>query len=278
MLDRTGGQIEPKPSSDKTLEMAQRPDFRLRRLASPPFVLGAAMLAAGAILAGPVASAFNYKRFKEPLPLKARLDALDESRLGPYRVVSRAQLDPTHAEALGTDQYITWLLEDTRVPENEPLRYAHLHISYYTGGSNLVPHTPDVCMLGHGYEPTQSHEYKDIVLDKTVGGGAELPIRVCTFGKTAVFNREEMSVIYTFNCNGTFTNRRDGVRLRVNAPANTYAYFSKIEVSFPGASRAQSIEGAQKLFSVVLPVLMEQHWPDFAAAEAAAKQDSAKVE
>ena len=68
-----------------------------------------------------------------------------------------------------------------------------------------------------------------------------------------------------------------GVRLRVNDPTKFHTFFSKVEISFPGVggvkapSRAQHIEGAQKLFRIVLPVLMEDHWPDFDVAEAQAR-------
>ena len=48
---------------------------------------------------------------------------------------------------------------------------------------------------------------------------------------------------------------------------NRYAYFSKVELTFPSATRAQSIEGAGMLFSRLLPALVDEHWPDFEAAE-----------
>jgi hypothetical protein len=38
-------------------------------------------------------------------------------------------------------------------------------------------------------------------------------------------------------------------------------------VSYPGASREQTVEGAKALFNVILPILVRDHWPDFDAAE-----------
>jgi len=68
---------------------------------------------------------------------------------------------------------------------------------------------------------------------------------------------------------------RTGVRLLINDMANTYAFFSKIETSFPLATREQNVEGARKLFGYVLPVLLRDHMPDFEAAEAEAKARAA---
>ena len=79
-------------------------------------------------------------------------------------------------------------------------------------------------------------------------------------------------MIYTFHCNGRFTATRTGVRLLLNDLTNTYAYFSKVEVSFPGATRQQSIDGAWKVYDRLLPVLLKAHWPDFEAEEEAVRR------
>jgi hypothetical protein len=58
----------------------------------------------------------------------------------------------------------------------------------------------------------------------------------------------------------------------LNDLTNTYAYFSKVEVSFPRATREQCVAGARKLYNRLLPVLLEAHWPDFEASEREARQ------
>jgi hypothetical protein len=104
------------------------------------------------------------------------------------------------------------------------------------------------------------------------GEGGGIPVRVCTFVKTAVFGGDQATVVYTFHCNGRFVSTRTDVRVRLNDLTNTYAYFSKIEVSFPGATREQSLQGAKKLFDRLLPVLTGNHFPDFDGAERAARE------
>ncbi|MCO6436366.1 MAG: hypothetical protein J5J06_04680 [Phycisphaerae bacterium] len=231
------------------------------RLITWPFVTAVVMLGVGAILAGPVTSYLRVSLVKKPIPLRAPLASLDETALFPYRVVRRERLEPTMIEELGTDEYIYWVLEDTSVDPASPLRVVTLFVTYYTGGSDLVPHTPDACYLGFGYQPAQAHENKEIVLPDGLAGESVVPVRILTFVKTAVHGGEQVSVVYTFRCNGEYVATREGVRRRVNNPLIEHAYFSKVEFSFPAATREQHLLNGGKLLERVLGVLERDHWP-----------------
>jgi len=248
---------------------SDNPEFagNATRLFSRPFLLSVLLLGVAAVLAGPIASWKDFRTFKEPIPLRTSLAALKESELVPYVVRVRRVLEPAVIEALGTTDYIHWVLEDPTASSESPLRFANLLVTYYTGGSNLVPHVPDLCYLGSGYTSAQPHETIDVNMGNASATVTSLPLRICTFAKTAVFNRDLTSVAYTFRCNNQYTASRNGVRLLTHQPGIRHAYFSKVEVSFPGASREESIEGAKKLFSVLLAVLERDHWPDFERAE-----------
>jgi len=241
------------------------------RLITPPFAIAVALLGLAAVLAGPVGRALDLRQDKAPLPLKKSLGAMDPGRLRPYTLAERQPLDPTVAEALGANDYVYWELRDTSLPKDDPLAYPRLFVTYYTGGRNLVPHTPDECFLGAGYQQAMPHENQEVPVPALAPEVETIPLRVCTFLRTAVFNHDEVTVVYTFGCNGRFTQTRTGVRLLINDPRNYHAYFSKVEVHFPGAGREQSVRGAAKLLNRVLPVLISDHWPDFAAAETAAR-------
>ncbi len=230
-----------------------------QRLLTLPFVVAVLLLGAAAILAGPVAARLDLTQGKKALPLRAPLSSLDPTRLDPYTVVRAQRLGPEMVEALGTDRYIAWRLEDTSAAADSPIRIGDLFVTYYSGGVDLVPHTPDVCYLGSGYNPKGAHENKQIQMPSV---GATVPIRVCSFVKTAIFNSDETTVVYTFYCNGRFVNTRTGVRILINDPRKTHSYFAKIEVSFPRADRKSAVEGARKLFDKVLPILVREHFPD----------------
>lgn len=236
------------------------------RIVTPHFLLAVILLGAAAALAGPIGALMEIKQDKKPLPLRKPLAAMEVRKLSPYKVVQRYTLESTVVDALGTSEYLHWQLEDTSAPKGDPLQRPSLFVTYYTGGRNLVPHTPDECYLGSGYQPAQAHENREIELD-SLEQDRQLPVRVCSFVRTAVFNKEEVTVVYTFATHGTFAATRNGVRLLINDPRSTHAYFSKIEVHFPGANREDSVRGARKLFERLLPVLMEEHLPDFEAAE-----------
>lgn len=231
---------------------------------SPAFILAVVLLGSAAVLSGPVSTRLRFTHEKEALPLKKPFDLLDPSKLGPYRVTDRLVFEPVVVEALGTDQYLMWRLEDTRLEAGDPLRVAQVFVTYYTGGGNLVPHTPDVCYLGSGYQPKQAHENVEVSVP---GRGEPIPMRLLTFERTAIFDRSDFSVTYTFHCNGAFTETRSGVRILTGDPRARYAYFSKIELSFPRASREQTQDGAARVLEYLLPVLLADHLPDYERAE-----------
>lgn len=216
------------------------PQTAARRLVSnlvtPPFVVAVAMLGVAAGLAGPVANWMHIKQGKKALPLKSPLTALNETEIAPYRVKTRRVLDPAVVEALGTDLYLDWTLEDGDLPPNDPLREVNLFVTYYSGGHNLVPHTPDVCYFGAGYAAAMPHENTRIEVATLGPDLSTVPIRVCTFARTAIFDHGNLSVVYMFHCNGRFVATRTGVRVLINDPVSTYAYFSKVEVGFPNAT------------------------------------------
>lgn len=245
---------------------------RAGKFLTGPFLVAVMLLVLAVVLQYPVSNAMRIRLAKQGLPLIEPLGSLDASRLGSYRVLERVVLEPTVVEALDTDQYLYWLIEDTSVPPGSPLRRGALFVTYYSGGPNLVPHTPDVCYLGAGYQPSRAHETVDLTVPSVAAANGPIPARVLTFAKTAVFDKRELSVVYTFFCNGRFAAGREQIRALINEPQNAYAFFSKVEASFPGATREQTLEGAAKLFDTVLPVLIADHWPDFDAAESAAGQ------
>ena len=153
-------------------------------------------------------------------------------------------------------------------PIRQPVRHL-LHRSGELGSAH-----PDTCFLGFGYSPSQAHENIDVLVRSLPEGPRPVPLRVCTFVKTAVFDRDEVSVVYTFHSNGEFVATRTGVRLLLNNLTTTHAYFCKVEVSFPRANREQSVDGARKLFELVLPELTRNHWPDFKAVEQQARNET----
>lgn len=207
------------------------------------------------------------KIIKKPLPPKKSLRLLDQSKLAPYRILQAADIKPEILDALGTREYIQWFLEDPTVEGNEPERLVQFFVTYYTDTPGQVPHVPEECYLGGGYRQTREE-----VIEIPIPGLAQrVPVKVLSFEKSNFLNRESKVVIYTFHTNGQFACDRQTVKAILGNPFSEHAYFSKVEVSFgtPEASPTYdgAIEAAKRFLAKALPVLLEDHWPDWEAAE-----------
>lgn len=236
-----------------------------KSLLNPPFLIAVAVLATAAFGVGPHFLGNSGPKLR--VELKRPLGELDKAALGPYEFRTQVPLNSAVQEALGTEEYIDWRLEDMRVDPADPLRVARLTVTYYTGGREQTPHTPDQCMLGAGYDPKIA-ENLEIEVPAL---GQKIPVRVLTFEKSAIMNHEKPTVAYFFVCNGDFVCTRDAVRVRMNSPRHEHAYFAKIEVGFGSAgkepvlaSREQTITATADLLDHVLPVLLRDHLPDWA--------------
>ncbi|MCK4659834.1 MAG: exosortase-associated EpsI family protein [Phycisphaerae bacterium] len=254
--------------------MTQRNPTRWVSAVGLPFILVVVVLAVSAVGRVTLAKKLRWVTRKEPIFLRKPLSGMGR-RVGDYRFELANTLPAEMEDSLGTDQYLDWILIDTSVKDRQdPRRHVRLFVTYYTGGPNLVPHVPDVCYQAGGYKPKQSHETRTVEMPSLSEYGGEIPIRVCTFVKTAIYNQQEVTVVYTFHANGTFAATRTGVRNATHRILDKHAYFSKVEISFGGEGcqpqtpgREESIVAAAKLLNAVLPVLLEEHWPDWEAAE-----------
>lgn len=210
---------------------------------------------------------------KAAAPLRKPLDRLDKDRLGPWTWKRGSTIESAVLNTLGTDLYIDWQLENESRSMEDPLRYCYLFITYYTGKPDLVPHTPEVCYSAGGYELTAPCESQSDVLELTDGASREIPYRYCTFKKTNIFAGAEFAVLYTFHANGRIVSRRSEVRSVINELSANHAYFSKIELKFgtPDGrvfpSHEESINEAKEVLSILLPLLEEEHFPDWEALE-----------
>lgn len=231
------------------------------------------LLGGGAALQTPVQRWLKVASSKAPLLPRQPLGSLDKNGLGPYRFVRADVIGPESVEALGTEMYLWWVLEDPRRPAGDPLRTVSLFITYYTGGPELAVHRPEECYQATGFALSTASRDERRRVDTLPAERGELPMRIVTFAKTGLLKRSELTVAYTFFCNGRFTSNYQDIRFWSTSPRVRHAFFSKVEVSFgaEGAQRVASAEetadGAYELLRHVLPRLMNDIWPDFDAAE-----------
>ena len=207
---------------------------------------------------------------KEPLPLKKSLEYLDEKDLTPYKVVSKEKIrNADTLKALGTEDYIQWILQDTEQAANSPAKEFLLFITYYKL-PDRVPHVPEECWTGGGYQKLGSEA---VTLDINNGEGFDtnVPAKYLVFApkKTGLWqSSERIPNLYFFKVNGRYAGGREEARIVLNKNLfGKSSYFCKVELVFNRSSFAPSKEQAviagEKLLAVILPILEQQHWPDW---------------
>ena len=227
----------------------------------PAFVVCVLVLS----LSGVVMSQFYIDQ--EPWPLVKSLDLLDQSDMGPYRVLDKIEtMQKDTLEALGTEDYIQWILEDTEVPEGSPCRRAMLFVTYYPL-ADKVPHVPEECYAGAGYHLLASESVQYALemdgVEKTVPG-----TRLVFQGGSSGY-WEKLSQFYLMNVNGIYAGDRNAARFALNKNIfKKHSYFSKVEWNFmTGSGRPGYLDedegrkAGEKLLAVALPILESEHWP-----------------
>jgi hypothetical protein len=207
---------------------------------------------------------------KDPLPLKKSFDLMDESDLGSYKVISKHKIENEEiVKALGTKDYIQWILEDTETEDNSPAEKFMLFITYYQL-PDRVPHVPEECYTGGGFQRLASDS---VTLEINNNAGVKRKLR----GKYLVFGNskanpwrkgEKFPVLYFFKVNGEYAASREEARIALNKNLfRNSSYFCKVELVFNQTmippNKEQVSKAGEKLLSVVLPVLEVQHWPDW---------------
>lgn len=207
---------------------------------------------------------------KEPLPLKKSLEYLDEEDLTPYEVVSKEKIqNQDMLKALGTEDYIQWILEDTEQAAESPVREFLLFVTYYRL-PDRVPHVPEECWTGGGFQKLGS-EAITFKVDNGKGFATNVPAKYLVFApkNTRLWQGgERIPNLYFFKVNGQYAGSREEARLALNKNLfGRSSYFCKVEMVFNrssvASSKEQAIAACEKLLGVILPILEQRHWPDW---------------
>lgn len=247
----------------------------------PSFVVCAAVLALAASTKEYTIRQLGIHFIKYPLELKAPLDKFSESKLAPYAVVNKARITNRDVlDSLGTEEYLQWELENPDAPNDSPIRFCSLFITYYTGNPDMVPHVPDECYVGGGNRRLGG-EIISIPLDPALSDSSEAEIPNPLNAQSIVFSQilkgpvsveKELRVQYFFKANGKYASSRTETRSLLGRNFfSKYSYFCKVEWKFYGMDytgivypdKDQTIEASGKLLSIVLAILEADHWPDW---------------
>ncbi len=239
----------------------------------PAFLICAVVLA---LSGGIMSAAIGHLRIgleKKPLPMKKPFDQMSDNALEPYEIVSKKKIENKEIlRELGAQDDIEWILEDKRVPADSPVRQCLLFVTYYDK-ADIVVHNPDECYTGVGYRKIGGGEAE--VNLKTDDQEHVLRLRYVVFSGSNlknIFSDVTFPVMYLFNVNNEYTANRTETRYVLSKNiVGKYSYYSKVEWKFFNRvfgrtvypEKTEAIQASEKLLSVLLPILEEEHWPDW---------------
>ncbi|MSR45198.1 MAG: exosortase-associated EpsI family protein [Phycisphaerales bacterium] len=251
-------------------------------------------------------SALEIHLRKEAVPLRESLDTIP-TKLGRWkRVGEDAKMGEAMIESLGTKFYLDRQYE----LDGDPAKgRVSLHIAYYTGMVDAVPHVPERCWGAAGLsmvdQPTtlllpvdRSQWIADSGIKNAATGEAYPQARVIDpvtrreekvllpVGQTevsvTVFQDEKTPEVrlvggYLFIANGRLTPSPYVVRTYAFDLSNRYAYYCKVQFSafLPDGDKAVDRWKALSadLLTELLPILMRR-LPDWATLESSQPQDT----
>jgi hypothetical protein len=233
---------------------------------------------------------------KEPVELQRHLRMIPRS-LGPWRALDDIALDAASIEELGTPNYLNraYVCEDGE-HEGETVM---VHVAYFTGLINAVPHIPDRCFVAAGWEPaTQMSDrrlavrfpearddttasldgepYRMVAVRDPVDGRIEtvrLPfgepeLRMAAFSRTDQVD-QVLYGGYLFIANHRLTPSPESVRALAFRLSERHAYFAKVQFQWADDSNDDPdrfLAMTSDLLQRLLPHLM-RCLPDWAEVE-----------
>lgn len=277
--------------------------MRMRALRSPAFLLAVAIL--GASAAG-FNTAISYLGiYLRKLPIEApegrQVQAVPAVTARWERVGQDRQESQEMVEELGTTNYLTRVYQERAAEGGGERRLVDLHLAYYTGMIDTVPHIPDRCMVGGGWQKAADSVSVPVPLSKAgwmeqraipetpegkvfsvrldsahsdapgsrvnlVRGADRLRMRVSQF--RAPGSEQSLFVGYFFLTNGTWVDSSDAVRLQAFRLTDDYAYYLKVQISSAQARTAEELAAAAgALLDDLLPEIV-RCVPDWVEVEA----------
>lgn len=270
---------------------------RFDRSATVAFALACAtLLLCGAGFRGAVMALSLYLK-KEPVELRAPLSLIPVS-LGQWKAVGEdRQLSSEMIEALGTDKYLdrTYALGG-----KEPGETMNVHLAYYTGMIDTVPHVPDRCLVAAGFVDKTQPKNLPVPLDTSDWRDDSNNLVNLATGKTyrVAYMRDVMGLVvpvrmpvgdlelrtiefasekapnarifggYFFIANGRATPSPEGVKALAFNISEKYAYYCKVQFIYASrqATQEEFLELVADHLHGLLPELM-RCLPDWSEVE-----------
>ena len=231
----------------------------------------------------------DYYLQKEAVPLKSPLTTIPRT-LGDWKAVSKdVPLTAEVEEELGTEDYLdrTYVNEEV----DASVGALHVHLTYYTGLIDTVPHIPDRCLVANGWVRQGTPENLPLDIDPGLWQLDSGPVNLRTgqpywmytyrhritgrpvtvrmpqgefYLRSNEFTIKDNSNVrahagYLFLANGETTPHPDKVRSFAFDLKTKQAYYAKIQFAMltnPDVGQEQFREAVEDLLTELLPELM----------------------
>ncbi len=276
---------------------ADRPWRPFDHRAPIALVLLAVVLVGSAVGFRVAARALSVYLQKEPVDLRAHFDTIPR-RLGTWvSATETRKLDAAMVEELGTDLYLDRVYRDTEDPDRPEMV---LHVAYYTGMIDAVPHVPDRCLVAAGLDATSRPRNLPLAVDMDRWPRSESlenlatgePYRVAERVDPVTRRRAEVILPvgdvelrtsafqhardpgntflagYFFIANGRIAVTPEQVKALAFRPQERYAYYCKVQFFAQGTDLTEEafVAAAADLLGPLLPELMSC-LPDWSVVE-----------
>lgn len=219
----------------------------LRRAFAPAALCAALLLLAGSLALPHLLRQLGVVLAKKAVPLRAELDFL-APRFGAYELAGPEAMSPDVEKGIGTPHYISWLFHDRTPNGGSPDAGLRLHVAYYTGTADTVPHVPELCYVASGVTAVSSSDVRlpleaatitasgaDGLLTATTADGTSVHLPARTVPATQFLFKPRgaaapVAVYYFFIVNGKLYGSKTGVRLQSFDVRDRYSYYCKVEV------------------------------------------------
>lgn len=300
-LDRVVSEPEPVKAAVQARKPAPVLGGGWDGLTSPAFVSSLAILAFCGVGATWAINAFSLYVRKLPVypPDGRQLVGLSNSFTRNWTPVGADRREaPEIEDTLGTKNYINRTYVHTRTDGNPSV--LQVHVAYYTGSVDTVPHVPDRCLVGAGYSiaagpdrvpvklalekwpldaqvpeaPGRARPRRARLSDLSDGRGSyvhlprgldDLAMSISSYSN--VKDPRPLFAGYFFLANGAVATTAEEVRLLAFDLKDDYAYYMKVQISSSSVKSEQELASeSAELLQELLPELM-RFVPDWPAVE-----------
>jgi hypothetical protein len=264
-----------------------------RRLTNPAFLLCVAILFGVGIALPIVVKALGFYLVKLPIQVTQTVTSIP-SVAGPWEQLGRDQAYSEEIqETLGTQNYIDRIYKRDNPEPGKPPIVLQFHAAYYTGTIDTVPHVPERCMVGGGWQITSTPGRRPVKLDQStwlVDDEATRDVRASIDANATIYSMRlgptskspgsrvrlprdadkirllvtefekqghKMFAGYFFIANGGIATSAEDVRLLAFDRRADYAYYMKVQTSSEQAQSADELAAyTADLLNHIMPDLM----------------------